>query len=261
MKAISKIETKNNKRISTVYNDSNHIKNLDKKKKDNDEKYSLRTESNSKSQWNFITDYNDHFETPKIAYLDLKPFIESIAHSLNKTIDQIVIYDPYYCQGNMIKFLVEIGCSINNIINHNRDFYIDIESHGIPNYDILITNPPYSGDHKLKLLNFLQTSKQPFALLLPAYTATKSYWKDFITTTHSNYDNVNGLNSNISNKNNISNNSNTNNKNDITSNKYVFYILPPDYYMYSHPENTGKDIPPFYSMWFIGHTSYILKQR
>ena len=100
MKITSEIE--NNKRKSTAYNDSN---NFDKIKKVVNEKNSLRIESNSKFKWNFIVDYNDHFETPKIAYLDLKPFIETIAHSLNRTIDQIVIYDPYYCQGNMIKYL------------------------------------------------------------------------------------------------------------------------------------------------------------
>ena len=29
---------------------------------------------------------------------------------------------------------------------------------GIPDYDILVTNPPYSGDHKQKLLTYLLSS-------------------------------------------------------------------------------------------------------
>jgi hypothetical protein len=44
----------------------------------------------------------------------------------------------------------------------------------------LVTNPPYSGEHKVRLLNFLGSRPdKPFALLLPVYTATKSYWKEF----------------------------------------------------------------------------------
>lgn len=67
-------------------------------------------------------------------------------------------------------------------------------------HDILVTNPPYSGDHKTKLLEFLVTNRssglntaavegedeplsrklRPFALLLPVYIATKSYWRSFV---------------------------------------------------------------------------------
>ena len=51
-------------------------------------------------------------------------------------------------------------------------------------FDVLVTNPPYSGEHKVKLIKFL--TSQPtisFALLLPAYTVTKSYWQQFVTNT------------------------------------------------------------------------------
>lgn len=76
-------------------------------------------------------------------------------------------------------------------------------------HDILVTNPPYSGEHKVKLLEFLATNVfasstntgeigdsseslppssssrftkklRPFALLLPVYIATKSYWRNFL---------------------------------------------------------------------------------
>jgi hypothetical protein len=141
---------------------------------------------------------------------------------------------------------------------------------------VLVTNPPYSGEHKVNLLKFLAThtrktpslpmskdaisgaspvannndgvgtdnkkQKQratptsssarspeasnavPFVLLLPVYVATKSYWKDFAAQ-------------------------------QASIGRPVFYILPPDYYEYSHPEGTGKDIPPFYSAWFVGGLS------
>ncbi len=88
-------------------------------------------------------------------------------------------------------------------------------------YDLLITNPPYSGDHKLKLLDFLKTSRKPFLLLLPVYTATKSYWREFTT--------LQGAWS-----------------------PQVIYLLPGSKYAYDHPEGTGHDDSPFYSAWFIG---------
>lgn len=63
-------------------------------------------------------------------------------------------------------------------------------------YDILVTNPPYSGEHKTKLMDFLLSTinrrpkssinssndpkRVPFALLLPTYTVTKSYWKNYV---------------------------------------------------------------------------------
>lgn len=105
---------------------------------------------------------------------------------------------------------------------------------------MLVTNPPYSGEHKVNLLKFLATHvgrkadnigpPSPFALLLPVYVATKSYWKDFAAQ-------------------------------QAAVGCPVFYVLPPDYYEYSHPEGTGKDIPPFYSAWFVGGLSAELRTR
>ena len=88
-----------------------------------------------------------------------------------------------------------------------------------------MTNPPYSGEHKVRLLQYLSTINHPFLLLLPAYIATKAYWKNF------------------------------------AQNKGVLYLAPPEHYHYVHPENTGKDLPPFYSMWFVGNLPEAVKSR
>ena len=42
-----------------------------------------------------------------------------------------------------------------------------------PEYDILITNPPYSGDHVERLLTYCVNSNKPFILLLPNYVYMK----------------------------------------------------------------------------------------
>jgi hypothetical protein len=52
----------------------------------------------------------------------------------------------------------------------------------------MITNPPYSGEHKAKLLEYLASplhGNKPFALLLPIYVVTKSYWKEFLEKSQS----------------------------------------------------------------------------
>ena len=83
-----------------------------------------------------------------------------------------------------------------------------------------------------------QYQGKPFALLLPAYTASKSYWREFVTDLES--------------KSNYSLGSNDGGISSTYSGSAVLYVLPPDSYEYRHPEGTGKDAPPFYSAWFIG---------
>lgn len=86
----------------------------------------------SAKPWNFVVDYNDHFETPKKAYEDLltailDPLFET---SLQKPRGEVIVYDPYYCQGNMVQYLREL--SFQHIINRNQDFYADIRRKSIP---------------------------------------------------------------------------------------------------------------------------------
>jgi hypothetical protein len=84
----------------------------------------------SKLAWNFAVDYNDHFETPAVAYQDLKPALIVLAKHLGKSPADLVIYDPYWCQGSMVELLKDQG--FPNVINRNRDFYADIAKKVIP---------------------------------------------------------------------------------------------------------------------------------
>ncbi|RYH01493.1 hypothetical protein EON65_48310 [archaeon] len=81
-------------------------------------------------QWNFVADYNDHFETPPVAYRDIQPVLSCICESKNKTAKDLTIYDPYYCQGAMLRHMRDLG--FENVINRNRDFYNDIKHHKLP---------------------------------------------------------------------------------------------------------------------------------
>jgi len=41
------------------------------------------------SPWNFEVEYNDHFETPKIAYTDLLPVLQQVAKDNKKTLAEV----------------------------------------------------------------------------------------------------------------------------------------------------------------------------
>lgn len=201
-----------NKKIS----DHSHTKSNQsfKNEKKSKKTYSKPNQFDEK-YWKFDTDYNDHFETPLVAYIDIYNTIVEIAKILKKPLRDLVIYDPYYCKGStsiLINRVFQMILPNENItikvINENRDFYQDIKKNKVPQYDILITNPPYSGDHKSKLLNYIASTKEhsennlmkPFLLLLPLYTCTKSYWKEFVQN---------------------------------HSSMSTYYILPPDHYCVS----------------------------
>ena len=120
-------------------------------------------------------------------------------------------------------------------------------------YDVLLTNPPYSGEHKQKLLDYLQLCQKPFLLLLPIYVATKSYWKAFIQGI-SPITQQNGVNSPHASSSSSSQSQSNTDQPSVQQALHidVFYLLPSTSYQYSHPEGTGKDIPPFFSAWFVG---------
>ena len=129
-------------------------------------------------RYSFQVDDTDHCETPIQAYKDVLPVLDRIAKSLNKKRCNLTIYDPYYCDGGVKKKLFSYG--FTSVINRNRDFYNDIQKKQTPEYDVLVTNPPYSGVHMEKLIDFcseIALSGKPFLLLLPHFVYTKDYYE------------------------------------------------------------------------------------
>ncbi|KAL3811275.1 hypothetical protein ACHAXA_009275 [Cyclostephanos tholiformis] len=203
----------------------------------------------------YPTDYNDHFETPARAYEDIFPLLEYILAGWGKddagkiTTDttiagpqgrhgcenEAIIYDPYYCAGRAASLLDDVFRRNEphpriRIQHEKRDFYRDIEQNTVPRYDILVTNPPYSGNHKERCLDFavgqLRRYARPFFLLMPNYVAMKEYFRR--TVLEGSTGPKKGL--------------------------HTFYIAPsPDNpYEYDHPDGTGHQVPPFNSVWFCG---------
>lgn len=200
------------------------------------------------SKFPYEVDYCDHFESPEQAYRDIVPLIELVAAATTTTDEKkkkknhdhtknnndknnisVILYDPYYCNGRTKRILQKLG--FPNIQHEKRDFYKDISSHNIPKHDILITNPPYSADHKERCLDFCinQNLLKPFFLLLPNYVACKQYFQQF----------TNALQQQQQEK--------------QKHNKLqMCYYVPNISYEYDHPEGTGKEVPPFSSIWFCG---------
>lgn len=171
-----------------------------------------------KASFDYQVDYNDHFETPLVAYQDILPLLDGL--TTNRTRENHVLYDPYYCDGRTERFLRQLG--FQNVIHEKRDFYKDIRDNQVPPHDTLVTNPPYSDTHKEQCLEFclrqLKKDNRPFFLLMPSYVAARNYYSRILGD----------------------------------SLEDVAYLLPATPYEYDHPEGTGHEISPFTSLWFCG---------
>lgn len=141
----------------------------------------------------FPVDPDDHCESPLEAYRDILPLLQFLARRLHGgTQQQLSIYDPYYCNGTVIRHLAELG--FPSVYNRREDCYkvwaeyqlqqssqtySDNDNNNIvSSYDILLTNPPYSGDHIERLVQFVTTTNtdRPWFLLLPQWVHKKDYY-------------------------------------------------------------------------------------
>lgn len=102
---------------------------------------------------------NDNYETPLSAWCEIAKYIPN-----NK-----IIYDPFYCNGLSGIYMRELFKS-NKIIHTNTDFF---EEHKNIDYDVIISNPPFSS--KIKILNQLKLINKPFMILIPVTSLASQY--------------------------------------------------------------------------------------
>jgi hypothetical protein len=169
----------------------------------------------SKPDWTFSVDPLDHAESPAVAYSHIVPVLDSICKMTSKSRSELIIYDPYYCKGSVVTNLGELGYT--NVINRNVDFY----KYPLEDFDVIVTNPPYSGDHPERLMQFCIASGKPWLLLVPNWFYTKPY---YINSTLQLY-------------------------------QKPFYIAPKKRYTYITPKGHRLDddgkTSPFITFWFI----------
>ena len=137
------------------------------------------------------------------------------------------IYDPYYCNGAVIENLAAIG--FPSVYNMKEDCYQIWDSKpDYPDFDVFITNPPYSSDHIEKMMRHITGpcfGERPWFLLMPDWVHKKDY---FIS---------------------------------LTKSKSIqpFYVVPKKRYVYLPPKDfraakksdVHKKSSPFNSMWYI----------
>jgi hypothetical protein len=187
----------------------------------------------------YRVDYNDHFETPIVAYEHILPLLDAVQKPLKNSKTSTsssagrhnhIIYDPYYCNGRTKQLMQSFG--FENVVHEKRDFYLDIEKNQVPRHDTFVTNPPYSTDHKERCVRYavdqLRTDEErAFFILMPNYVAVRNHFRASILA-------------------------NNGSENETDDPRDILYVVPPTPYEYEHPEGTGKDFPPFASIWFCG---------
>lgn len=194
----------------------------------------------SKNDFPFPTDPDDHCESPFESYKHIEPILTQIAKlnkKSNKEKDELRIYDPYYCNGLVKQNLAQMG--FTNVYNECEDAYktwddSDTTQPYPENIDLLITNPPYSGDHIERLMEHVSTSHhmegKPWCLLMPNYVHKKEYYKKTIDKYKKGGNCI-----------------------------QPFYLVPKKRYVYLPPKNfrekkdsdVHKKSSPFVSMWYI----------
>ena len=96
---------------------------------------------------NAVVYKDDDYETPK-------EVLESITHLIDK---DMVIYDPFYCRGEVVDAWAKLGYKC---INEKKDAF----NREHPDYDIMISNIPFS--MKPKCVELALELEKPFMLLM-----------------------------------------------------------------------------------------------
>ncbi len=116
----------------------------------------------------------DHFETPALAYGDIAGVLNSVANALRVEPSKLRIYDPYFCRGSMKTYLAALG--FTQVYNENEDFYESARYKDESLFDVVVTNPPYSGQHKERCMNWLRSLHKPWCCLMWNFAASKAWY-------------------------------------------------------------------------------------
>lgn len=136
----------------------------------------------SASQHPFEADPHDHAETPFIAHADIAPLLTFLSHALHTPPAELKVYDPYYCEGAAVDNLAALG--FDAVSNENVDAYAAWASGTSPAHQVLVTNPPFSGNHMERFFAYLTAKRlpacAPWMALMPEYVARKAYFREYV---------------------------------------------------------------------------------
>lgn len=75
----------------------------------------------AKEDYPYDVEEADHCETPAAAYEHVAPVLRMLAALCGRTPASLRIYDPYYCEGGVVRRLGEQG--FHRVYNAREDFY------------------------------------------------------------------------------------------------------------------------------------------
>jgi len=105
----------------------------------------------------------DDYNTPLFVWQMLLDYLK-----LDKN---TIIYEPFYSDNKSKIYLGKLGYS--NVIHNKEDFFENYDKY---EYDIIISNPPYS--IKQNILKILYRIDKPFVLIVPTAIISKLYLKN-----------------------------------------------------------------------------------
>lgn len=124
----------------------------------------------------------DDAETPAAAYVDIAPLLRSVAATLGVTDAGLRILDPFFCRGSVRARLAAAGFPcVRNVDEdfYRTDAYMRPEA-AAASFDVVVTNPPFSGSHISRALAWAARVPQPALLLLPQHVARQRAFFDFV---------------------------------------------------------------------------------
>ena len=134
----------------------------------------------------YPADVDDHCESPVEAYQDIAALLHALAATIHpKKPTNVRLYDPFYCAGAAKRNLQAIG--FPNVYHEREDFYASCcdmaaDDPRRPVFDILVTNPPYSGDHVERIVTFCfeeqarRNGRLAWFLLMPNWVYMKEWY-------------------------------------------------------------------------------------
>jgi len=122
----------------------------------------------------FAAAEDDHCETAPEAYAHVAGALQQLAAALGVPAAELRIYDPFYCNGAVERHLAALG--FPRVHNRNEDFYALLAEGRVPPHDVVVTNPPYSGSHPLRLLRFLAQNGKPWLALMPNWVGGRDFY-------------------------------------------------------------------------------------
>ena len=121
----------------------------------------------------------DDAETPLEAYSHVSEILRLFASNMKKKPSKLRLWDPFYCKGTMRAHLKSLG--FHRVYNKAEDAWSVIQDQREPEFDVLLSNPPFSGENIPRLLHYCQTRvRTPWLLLLPHYVARKAAFLEYI---------------------------------------------------------------------------------